>query len=318
MTIDSERMLCLSCAALLSAGATVASAQSITPVFRWPSTATATITVESQRAPDSARVTFTRTLEVHPRGELLAIRQPQALRPWGDSAKTVSREVSEAIASLAYAVQRDGTFAGLLDTMPLHTAAQRLIEESLQRARANGSNLPPEMVEQMIARFRASRQQEYPSVAYHTRIRRHDWENLGHILAGRSWSPGDSLLTIRKDPLALDGGFTTEYHTVTRFVGAVPCPPNTVQTCWQFTTRSITEPESYRVAMRTAMESRRPAGMPPLNMPITVPSIVVQAETIVDASTLLPLRVSSRLQAPAVRERPATDSRTVSTYSWKY
>lgn len=293
-------------------------AQSITPVFRWPATATATIAIETRRAPEAAVTHSSGTMDVRPQGEVLVIRRPTTLPLSTDSIRTTSRRVAEATANLAYAVRRDGSFAGLVDTMALHTAAQQFIEESLQQVRARGANMPPEMVEQLINRFRASRQQDYPSVAFHTRARERAWQNLGHAVVGRSWSPGDSQLTITKDPLPGGGDFTTELHTITRYVGIAPCPSGITGTCWQFTTRSYTSPDSWRAALRAQAQSMAPSGMAVPEPTVVAPGGVTSAEIIVASETLLPLRVESRLETGAIRDRPATDSRTISTYIWKY
>lgn len=302
---------------LLSLSPSLASAQSITPVFRWPATATATIVSESRRAPDAPALTSSGTLEVRPQGDLLIVKRPVPRPPQADTTNAM-RAVTLATAELGYAVRRDGAFVSLVDTTALHVASERYLAEQVQRMRAQGANYPPEIVERTIARLLGTRDAQFSSVAYQTRIRQRTWEGLGHGVAGRTWSPGDSQLTIMKEPMLLGPGITTEFHTVTRYVGTVPCPNGATGTCWQFTTRAYTSPESYVAAMREQFQSMLPAGLPVQEPTITPPSSVTTAEIIVSAETLLPLRIESRFHAPGVRDRPATDTHTVSTYSWKY
>lgn len=297
---------------------TIAYAQTIRPVFNWPSTATATIIVESQRAPDSAKVTFTRAMEVRPRDGLLVIRQPTTLPPQADSTSTGLRTFSIAIADIAYAVGRDGSFIGLVDTMALHQASELNFEESMQRLRARSENVQPEVTERTIARMRENRSSRPFSVASQIRVRQHSWELLAHAFLGRSWSPGDSQVTVTKEPLPMSTDITTERHLVTRYIGTVACPLGVAGTCWRFTTRSFTSPDSWVAAMRAQFQSMTPAGLPIREPTITPMSAATTTDVIVSSETLLPLRVESRFQAAAVRDRPATDSRSVSTYSWKY
>lgn len=323
------------CLCLLAFAASSARAQRIQPVFAWPAGASAQTVHEPvalEGLPAAAAATVPQRMEgtyviaAHPDGlRLTTVTRPLAPAASDDPMRALVNGMSSSV----IIVRRTGAFVRLDDTLAVRRRADSVVailEQSLT-ARMGGASSP--MLQQVVQRT-VDRTRATLGVARLSAAARTTWESLVVGFTARAWSPGDSLTeqTVQLNPLG--GAGTLPLHRVIHYRGVTACPGGS-GTCWRFDSRIWTPPAALRAAMRESMREMTAsmAGGSGVTadaidaqldamldtMPLPVP--VTRHETVVDAATLLPLRVETSVENQTARGTPAgLRLRTVTSFRW--
>lgn len=310
-------------------------AQAIKPVFAWPAGSSATIVTETtaEGLPDSAaarvprRTTSSYQIGAHPAGLLIGselvsidppLPKPSADMP--DIAAMMGR-------SAGFIVRRDGRFVGYADTAMVKRRMDSLAFTLNATLTARTSQLSPQM-DAIVTRMQ-ERTRTLLTLERTTETARRAWEALAFEFSTRRWTPGDSAIYSFDTPNPVNARGSLPLVRVVRYVGTVACPGGAATRCWKFSARQAIEPAAMAAATRESMretmaatarsDAMRQRMMAMIDtMPLSVPENVTSTETIVDAATLLPLRVESimRIGMGPARTAPVV-TRTVANYTWK-
>lgn len=319
----------------LSASATL-SAQTIKPVFAWPAGASATMTSEmtAEGYPAEGAAAMPRKMvtsyqvSAHTEG-LRITSQLIAMEPTMPNLATTGIDMNALTRRRsAFIVQKTGAFVRLDDTLTYKRFADSMTFNvaASMTARMNGRSSP--VVDAMIARSQEQMRSAL-SVQNMTTTTKQQWDVQSVALTGRSWKVGDSA-TFADAPTPNP---MLPSLRMMRYDGEVACPAGTVARCWQFTSRGSSSREQMREQLRAQTRAMMSTTMRSLPAPpgvdmeqmmtamldtMPVPEMVSITESIVDAATLLPLRVTATIRTSTGRaSMPPTVARTVTTYAWK-
>lgn len=337
----SARLVLQCCAVVVSALYTrEVHAQAIRPVFAWPAGASATMVTEVTSVegfPAGAAVAVPRKTTVsfritaHPEG-LQITSQTIAIDPPIPPTSTPGLDMESLTRRIStFVVQKTGAFIRLEDTLALKQFGDSLafnVAASLTNStRGVSSPATDAVIVRMQEQMRATL-----SVKNLTQTSKRAWESQSVAFAGRSWKPGDSATYSFETVEPNASNAMLPSLQMVRFDGEVPCPAGTVTRCWKFSTRASSSRERTRAAMRAQMRSTMNsivasaggAGSDAFERAMAmadtmpVPMTSTTSETIVDAATLLPLRITSTMRNETGRSgAPPMVSRTVTTYTWK-
>jgi hypothetical protein len=294
-----------------------ARAQSISPKFAWPTTATAEVTSSGDSRTtlggklDSARYRTRSRIEVRPdaRGLLISSGPTETLEGAVGGANGPSMAGMLSVVT-RYLVSREGRFLELTDTVTM----KRQLDSAAQPFMAQMASLPPQMREGFSRVFSIATMQ--------TQAERNWWQQTGALIS-RSWAPGDSLVLRYDEPLPTLPGAKIPFTQVMRYAGAVSCPAgSSVSACWRFSSSIDVDKGGLRSAM---LQMLKQMGVDDESMIDQIPIPITRiAQTLVyDAATsrLVEQTVETRVEAPGAPAMnvPPTSARTdvVTRYTWK-
>ncbi|MBY0491306.1 MAG: hypothetical protein K2R93_15795 [Gemmatimonadaceae bacterium] len=294
----------------------LSAAQTVTPKFAWPAGATATVVNEVRTTVSGAaagmsmndssvtRTTSTLAVRAHPEGleitqsrgvveKLVASRQPQETDP-------------TAIAAMGgqYIVSRDGQFVRLSNVAEMKRLMDSLMAPTMDRIR--------QMAPGMVATLE---QMSSPAAIERLTANAHRDNYLS--MYGRSWTPGDSVITATSMPSPLNPASSISIPRVVRFDGVVPCADPTRRVCWQFSTRTTISRETLRPSLLEMLKQMGMSESMVDQMPIPETNSVALSQ--VDAATMLPLRLELRTTGGGTGGPVSvlTASSNITTYTWK-
>ncbi len=264
-------------------------AQTITPRFAWPANAVAEVsgvgfTVSTRDGKtDSVSQEITSRLDVraHPEGLLISIGPssgdmlPEKLGNIGISRDALGRVV------MKFVVSNGGSFVGLDDSL----AFLRQMDSVMAPAFARLSALAPAQAANLRTSVLTGR-----SASATARL---SWTGMTGAVFDRSWTVGDSVAEILRQPLPGMPGAEMISAQVTQFSGVVTCPGGSAASvCWRFTKRLSIDMAAMRAEMSKLVSH---LGAPDTGIldRLPIPQITSNGYMIYDAATGRPLEVGS-------------------------
>ena len=221
-------------------------AQTITPRFAWPANAVAeisglgyTVTTRGGKT-DSVSLHTTSRLEVraHREGLLIAMGPSSSeMLPATLGNTGISREALEQLIT-KYVVNNNGSFLRLDDSVAFARQMDSIMAPVFARMRA----LPPAMV--------ANLQKSMSAGISNSATSRLAWTGMTGTVFDRSWTVGDSVAELLKQPFPGFAGAEMITTQVTQFRGVVTCPRGSAASvCWRFTKHSALDMSAMRASM---------------------------------------------------------------------
>ncbi len=298
--------------------APVVHAQTITPRFAWPANAIAeisgdgfTVTTRDGKA-DSVSLRSTSRLEVRAHREgLLILMGPStgSMLPDTFGGTGISRRAIEQLIT-KYVVSSSGSFVRLDDSVGFVRQMDSIMAPIFVRASA----LPAATVANMRRALSAG-----VSTSATARLA---WTGMTGTVFDRSWTAGDSVAEILKQPLTGFAGAEMTNTQITHFRGVVTCPSGSAASvCWRFTKQSHIDMSAMRASIAKLASS---SGAPDVGLfdRMPIPQTTSDGYVIYDAATGRPLEiggtVDSHTNALAGNVTISTSSRLVlvTHYEW--
>ncbi len=273
--------------------ASVVHAQTITPRFAWPVNTIAEVsgdgfalTTRDGKADSISQFSKTQ-LEVraHPEGLLILMGPssgnmlPDVLGSVGISREAIERLITK------YVVNSSGQFVRLDDSVGFARQMDSIMAPIFVRASA----LPTAIVANMRKSFSAG-----VSTSATARL---SWTGMTGTIFDRSWTIGDSVAEILKQPVPGILGAEMTNTQVTHFRGVVTCPDGSAASvCWRFTKHSTMDMSALRASIAKLLAQ---TGVPDTGIidRMPIPQTSSDGYAIYDAATGRPLESGSTIDS---------------------
>lgn len=291
-------------------------AQTVTPKFAWPAGASATMVMETHSkttggaggmdTSDSSatRVTFDYAILAHPEGLEVVQGRGVVERLVPSSRPQPADVVGMSALGARYIIAKDGKFVRLSDMAEQKRRMDSVMAPVVEQVRQTAPAMLPTIERSSSPEAITAMMQQAHDGAY-------------AILYNRSWTKGDSVTTSVSMPSPISPTTPMVIPRVLRFDGVVACPDTTRRTCWQFTSRLVISRETMRPAL---VEMLKTMGMPESMIDqVPVSESTATTTNVVDASTMLPLRVEQKTIGSGSSSMVSmqTNSSIITTYRWK-
>jgi len=266
--------------------------------FAWPPGAAADVTVETTISasvmgqPQTLDMETQYRMEVSEEDDALLISYSDyvmdgvAMEALADSGspEEMTRLISNAQADIR--VSREGEFLGLADYPALRASMEEMM--SSQRAELEASGMAG-MFDDLME---ASLSEESMSLGA-----RMQWDQLVGHWAGRTLAVGETVTVPSEMPFPVMTDTPVALETQLRLVGPVPCPEGSgAEDCLELASTASPDPEEMRNLMDVFMaDMAERAGGSGMEMGITSMTLETTSTLVVEASTLRPLRLQTRV-----------------------
>jgi hypothetical protein len=309
----------------LSVAAPLAAQQTYSLDFAWPMgvadvTVESTISASVMGQPQTLDMEMAYRMEVSEDGDALRISYSdyvidgvgmEALAESG-SPEEMTRLVSNAQADIR--VSREGEFLGLADYPALRASMDEMLAS--QRAELEASGMAGMFYDLM----EASLSEE--SMSLGARVQ---WDQLAGHWVGRTLAVGESVTVPSEMPFPVMTDTPVSLETELRLVGPVPCPEGSgAGACLELASTASPDPEEMRNLMDVFMaDMAERAGGSGMEMGITSMTLEMTSTLVVEASTLRPLRLETRvgtdmeMDVMGMVQTMANEQAMVTRFAWE-